>query len=852
MVLYYGRRTTGPELDYGSTGSGQLRGCVFNTAGQHLWCYALGAWIGRSGATSPTVRLAIYTADAAMTPAGRVGYSAAFTAATLYVDITGGSSNEPAIEQADNGLVATACRLYAGTRYAIAYLTTGAGAGHSMRQANAISVDNAHFYEEYGLAQPPPSSFAGYTDIGTQGQMSLWALCDANVPPQTPATGLAPSGSITSTTPTITADYRDQNAGHAGGTDRGDQLNQSKIQVRRVSDQVIFWDATVTATSAEKAADAVSVTYGGTALVRGTAYEWRIQQSDQFNAWSAWSAWTSFTPSALGSVTATAPTGKIETRQPSFGGTWSHQTGLSTNAVHVEILTLQGAVLQTSPIITQTVANGAAFTVTWAASAFSTLAWGTSYRVHIRGRDTNNVWSDWSAAISFNTDAAPSIPANLSPTGGQVFTSLPLLTATLTDTDDTTATGLTATFRITRPDATTVDVTPTYNTTTQKWQYPTTTTQLNQYGTYQWKTTAFDGTLYSGEATSLATASFSANATFQYQTGPAVTVTAPANNATIATATLSVTWSAIANQNRYRVLLYEDNSSAIHYDSGWIVGTATSFTVPSGSYNNNQNYDLVVMLENTVPLQGQSTIVNVAIAYPPATALTNIRATAVRATNDPWETAIRISWDQTTYATPTWQAYVITRRADSGPDQARIDLAVLTSPTQLAFVDYTPVSGAIYTYGVKQRIMTGVDVLESAAVEVTAQVTLGGVVLSDISDAGGHRVVLRNTQSRGFEREVEEAVYRPLAKTAPSTIRMKTRYWQVPLDAQLITDTWSTAAQKAAALDDLDGLQSTVCYRDDRGRKRFCKIAAIKITDELPDYYTASLTLREEDYAEGV
>lgn len=847
----YGRHKTAPEADYGVQASGQMRATVYDAAPVNMWVTKIGGWVGRNTGTNATVRWALYETDASKNPTSRVGYTLAQTVSVSMVDQTGGASYDPLID-------GVALKIESGKRYGIAALPTAAAIAHSMRQASAITADNEQFYDRTGLSQPPPDPFGSYS-AATNGHQSFWAEGWENVAPFAPSAGLYPTGTITETTPTIAFNFKDNNGTWGttggGGVDTGDQLNQYRIQARQTGTTTLIWDTAYTATSAEKAADAASRAWGGSALTRGVQYEWRAKCSDQFGTYSDYSAWTTFTPANLGYVTLdSTPTGKQESNTPAFNGRWNHQSALAMTRVQVRLKSSTGTVLQTGADydiadVASSALPGTLFTVPWANTGFTALAWGTSYRYEIRGYDGTN-WSDWSTYRTFNTNAAPTVPVLSSPATGAIVTAYPLLTFTMSDADDTTATGLTGVIRITRPDLSTVDVTPTYNTTTAKWQFQTTAVEVPAFGVYSWKATGFDGTLYSGEATVLGSATFSSANTFDYQNGPVVTVTSPADLATIATASLPVSWTA-TGQVKYQVIVYADSSPTIIYDSGLITSAVQTHDIPPGYLRNGVSYDLVVSVTNATPLTGSSSIVNIAVAFTAPTAVANFQVNPAKIGIDPWDTAIRLTWDQTSYSAPEFQQTIIYRSAAGGPDASRIILARITSPSTVQFVDYTPASGYEYTYGITVTTVTGVDSLESAEVQGSATVTLLGTVLTLVGNGGTYRAALLNVRERDFDRQIQEAVYQSPAATKPVTVRALARYWNGSYEGAIIGDTTATAKQRWDELDALDAQQGTVCIRDGRQRKRFCKIVDLNATDELTDWHSFTMQVREETFTEG-
>ncbi|MGI8475157.1 MAG: hypothetical protein ACR2OO_02100, partial [Thermomicrobiales bacterium] len=508
-LVFIGRHVSDPEADYAFVNAGQMRACVFDTLTQSVWVHTAGVVAGRSGASSPTGRIAVYghgSFDNVLNP--RLGYFQSFTASTYYVDNTGGALYERALEVSAADPLTKGVLVRSGSGVFGAILMTGAGGTVSMRQASAITAQDTTFYDRSGLAQPPPAPFGSYS-ASTQGHLSIYFIADANVAPNAPA-NMLPAGSTPDLIPTFSANFRDLNGAYGTssglGADRGDAMGQYQIQCRRVSDAAAFWmPSTFPPSASEVTANAFSRPYGGATLVRGTAYEWRSRVADRDLAWGAYSAWTAFTPTSAGTVTLQdAPTGKQETVQPGpFQFRWTHATGLSTNAVEIRLRDAGGNVVRTSPTIVKTTASAAApgtlDSVTWAQTAFADLNWGDADTYEVRGRDTAGAWGGWSAGRSFTVNAAPPVPTSLSPSGSAVRTALPVLTAVMNDPDDTPATGELVKFEIlsnagavlvTRPASLRAG-------TADTWDYQTTSTDLASFATYRHRAYGYDGTVYS-------------------------------------------------------------------------------------------------------------------------------------------------------------------------------------------------------------------------------------------------------------------------------------------------------------------------------------------------------------------
>lgn len=853
----YGRYVTAVEADYGVMSAGDMRASLYDASDYDIWVVSGSLWCGKSSGTNATMRVAGYegASNALSSTSDLTQYTDAITVNTSMTSGSGGA--------AFTGTFATPWLLRSGRQYGGAALVTGAGIEHSMKQAAAITADNELFYQRTGLSQPPPDPFGAFTS-STEGHLSLWFTGYENEAPLAADT-LSPSGTINETAPTFSGAFRDLNGAYGtssgDGFDTGDQLNQYQVQVRASGSTTLLWNTTYTATSAERAADAMSRAYGGSTLTRGTTYEWRVRMSDDASEWGAWTDWTEFTPSNLGYITLhSTPSGKTEDASPDFLAKWTHQAALSTNAVQIKIRDANtGAAVMTSGVIAKTVASsaapGTAFTFTWAQTGFSLdLAWGRNYTYEIRGRDTNNVWSDWSAAKAFNTNAGPSIPSGLSPRNSQVVTAYPLLSCVFTDTDDTTATGLTGGVTIVRPDLSTTTATLTYNATTAKWEYQTTGTQITATGTYQWTAWSYDGTLYSGESTTSGGRTDSAPASFVYAVGPTVTITNLSDGDTVATASQLVEWSS-SGFTDWEVLLYEEGTTTLVYSSGSIsegsTQTTGSHTIPSGYYRNGSNYDIVVTVIDATLLVGSTTPLTIEIAYTAADAVANVQATAFKVGTDIHESAIRVTWDATAYTAPEFVEYVVTRSASGGVDASQIVLARITSPTGTGVVDYFPASGYDYTYGVSVTILTGLDELQSDPVDATVSLAIEETVLCLVSDPGTYRAILTNVTERSMEAQNERATYVPLSDSLPTTVRAASRYKALPVTAKITGDSVQTAVQRRAELDGLDAALGTVCMRYADGSKYFVDMQGLKITDEHGGFYTATFTAVQQQITEG-
>jgi hypothetical protein len=331
-----------------------------------------------------------------------------------------------------------------------------------------------------------------------------------------------------------------------------------------------------------------------------------------------------------------------------------------------------------------------------------------------------------------------------------------------------------------------------------------------------------------------------------------VTIDSPTDPATVTAATLPVAWTPSA-QAQYRLVLHTAGTSDFHYDTGWVVDAVTNArTIPSGSYENGGEYDLLVGVKDGSSLEGWSSPVSLTVAYTPPATLLDTQAEAEKVDQfDPFETSIHGLWTASTE--PGFTRYLIKRSADGGPDETEIDWLEITSASLAEFVDYTPASGYVYIYRIFQEIAVGDDLLLSDPAVVTASVTLLGVVLTDVADPLNNRAVVRRTgKGRKFKRTRDEAVFLPPATGIPRTIRRRGRYWEPSISFQLIAEDGQTARQHRLRLESLDENAGTLCYRDGEQRKLFVTMPGFEVDDELVEWFSGTIGLRQEGFTEGV
>lgn len=824
----------------GTVSANSQRASVFGAMPTDGWGHTLGFWGGKpSGGSSPSVKLAIWDTDGSGNPDDRLAYNSGVTVNAVESFGGDGQAYEVAVANVNSSFSPStnAVALHSGSKYALGFVSANFSVNHAMTAAaNLGSSDNKLFYNRSSISTPANPN--GYTSSATNGHMTVWIEYQANRTPS--ATIVAPSGTITDTSPAFFANFSDSDQTY------GDVMSLYQIQIYKVSDGSLKWDSGVLGTSAsEKTAAQYSRAYGGSVLQAGVQYKWRTRVADYFGEWSAWTGYTTFTINAGGNATPTSPTGKQNSRQPSpFTASYSHGSSLSTNAVQVRIK--QGStVILDSGTISDTTANGGTISKTWS-TLFSTnnLQWGVSnYTWEIRARDTTSTWGEWSNGKAFTTNNAPSVPTIVAPKNSAVSSSRPLLRATASDADGDT---VTVKARI-KDSGGTVLQTRTMTLVGSEFQYQTVSGDLAAPATFKWDAYSYDGSLYSGAETVEANATKSAEATFIYGSGPVVTITAPTTTVTVANPL--VTWTA-SGQVKYQVKLYETGTTTLVYDSGQITSATQSHTIPSGYIINGESYDLTVDVTNATPLTGTSSITTFTVAYTPPATITSFLASPQYQTFDLVPSSIRLTWDAS--AATGFSQYILTRRETGQDTSQAVVLDRLTNQATTEWTDYMPVSGVEYTYSIVQATITGLDEIQSAAAESQTQIDLEYAVLVNVFDAGTYRVNLRLDSERGFDHIDDLVLEQTWGRSKPVGIYGTTQYDVFNGTFTLATDEVTSAANHINALRDLWKSRATICYRDERGRKFFAKITKFTEKDRRIQYYTVSLTLTEVHFAEGV
>lgn len=850
-ILRYGRYSASPEGGFGIIASNKGRGSVFNALSSTIIVYRAGFFGGRNDATAPTSRLAVYGATAGEPDGSRLGLTSSFNPSTSMTGSSGGQKYEADMV---TPFVATA-----GFRYLVLVTALNQPLGHS--QVDAVNLPdqlNKDFYEVNISSSSPPSPWSGY-DFGYEGGMTVWMEGMINVAPNKP-TGILPSGNINSTSFNLESDFSDANETLPNGA-AYDKVKRVRVMVRRQGTTTLIMNYEYAATPTEQSTKHTSIPYNGSAVSLGDNLQVQIQHQDQAGAWSVVSDWTNFTINPAGSVAKpTAPTGKQLTLTPGpLVARWTHISALAANRARVRIK--QGVSAGTASIVAQTgdltissVANNTDASITWAATGFAsdTLEWSQDdYWVEVSLRDTAGVWSPYSPAQSFSTDMRPTIPYNRAPTGATPVTALPKLQAFATDDDDIDS-SLVYEFEITRADTTFVVRTGTWNSTTNRNEYQTTSTDLPSFQTFSWRVRSYDGTLYSDWSSSISVA---------YVLGPTVTVTAPTTGSTVTIANPLVTWT-VTGQVSYRVQFwamspYGQMGTALAVpvlalDSGLVTTGTLSYQVIAGSLKNKTDYKMVVAVTNSAPVTGYSSDVLFTVNYATPVALTGVIFQPTRVGLDSAPTAIQGQWEAPNYPASQVDRIEIRRREVGQTIDQAVLMFRITTDGQLSIMDERPRSGTDYLYSISYFVRVGADLLESDAVEIQARVDLKGTVISAMVSGTVLRAELVYVRSTKHKLNFDQVKRKPLGAKKGRSIRGSFQSWDWDGVYRLRTDNNSTANQKIDQIRAMVEQAGAVCIRDERRRVQYSTIDSYEEVDLTLGRFDVALSFSEEYVLDGV
>lgn len=599
-----------------------------------------------------------------------------------------------------------------------------------------LSAPNVSFTRRNVDTPLPTNPFGSGQDVISQPPAAIYCTFVDSTKPTITLTSPASGASMTNDAPTLEANVTDIDS------TRGDLISSYDVELRVNNAATNLWAAHFLASASEQLAAHITRPYAGPDLTGGVTYQWRMRAQDMTGEWSDWTAYLAFTISNIGIVdisTTAVPTGKVDGNSAaiSWQARWWHTQNLAADMVQVLIETSAGVALMTGPQIAKAIAAadqppGTAFTVTAVQAGIGALPYGQSLQWRIRARASNGVWSGYSEAVPFQTNALPTTPLIVSPANKATSTSrLTLVVASRdADADDNPLTDVVWTFEITEKLTSTVRtvVADTYDPVLGRASIKLTPTQVPNEGIYTWRARGQDVS-----AGDFGYSAWSAVSEFTFGAGPVVTMTNPAEGETQFTLTPRIDWETDDIQTAYELVIYPLDASGGRLTSvittGKVASANTFYDVPAGKLVKGTTYEILLSSWDEGDLQGAAPSRRFLVQFGAIEGLVDVLVSVVARAGDVEPTTPVITWIPTKYptspsATGQFVSYLVKRwSVAQGPSASAVTLREVTNAAQIMFFDHHAPPNEPLVYAVSQRVKLSTGAIVESA-ETTAQVTI--------------------------------------------------------------------------------------------------------------------------------
>ena len=357
--------------------------------------------------------------------------------------------------------------------------------------------------------------------------------------------------------------------------------------------------------------------------------------------------------------------------------------------------------------------------------------------------------------------------------------------------------------------------------------------------TYKWKVRTHDGQGWGA---------WSDWNLFTVTAGLLASVTSPTEAEEKTGLPVTVQWSmsgGTAPQTQYRVMLYAADGSTLLEDSGWQSGSANSYALTYSGWLNLTTYKVKVGIRDSstpTPLEAWSSLRTFSTDWTPPPAPGNVSASAVLTGNP----HIHLSWDQS--GESDFVRYEVWRRC--GGETAYLRIAVITEKATTTYDDYLCTLTSTWEYVVKQVVIVNDEEVPSdpAAMVSAALTMLSAAYLHDTTDEAGVYVVLQLEPDRSFRHHLDRSVRFPWGSTKPVEVVGEAEWWTFQVSMTWLMEDDASRGVLSAML--VNG--NTLCYRDGRGRKYFCRPDETGEADAWPAQFSESIPFVEIDFCEVV
>jgi hypothetical protein len=443
-------------------------------------------------------------------------------------------------------------------------------------------------------------------------------------------------------------------------------------------------------------------------------------------------------------------------------------------------------------------------------------------KIRIRAYDGTSYgpWDESNGVFTIQHNQAPTIPTNLSPSGGtpKDRASVIRLSWQHNDANGDPQAKFDLQWRL--------QGSQTWNTvsqvtTNQYWDAPPGTFPK---GTIEWQVRTYDQSGLSSPYSNIQT--------FFAGDKPAnPTITDPVNGATVPVANPVVQWSSVG-QTAYHVKLLDATGSSLL----WEIQTNSTNKAQTIQYDlqNNTDYKIQVAIKNADNLWSDFVTVNIHVSYtPPAVPIV---------TTTKGQGIITVSIDNPTPSgtQPNVSYNDLYRRKQGESTWTRIATNI---PADASFVDYTPASGQVYEYFVRAW---GDNGTYSDSLIVNESISFIGIWLHEADNPLNTLHQFKLVSDRSENWQPTAAMMQFAGRRLPVAEYDETEQRSVSVKLTMLKD-----SNDREALEKLIRSKNTLCYRDARGRKMFCHAFELPIEDEFFGN-TVSLTFEEVSYTEEV
>lgn len=306
-------------------------------------------------------------------------------------------------------------------------------------------------------------------------------------------------------------------------------------------------------------------------------------------------------------------------------------------------------------------------------------------------------------------------------------------------------------------------------------------------------------------------------------------ITFPTPGTVMPTQNLTVEWAHVPGQTHYEIQLLE-NGQVVR---SVIQNSSNNQVTLSGWLENNKSYIVRVRIVTNIGIWSDWTEVNISVSFtPPARPI-------IHFVEEKELSAIKLYIENPspTGTQPDVVSQDLYRRKRGGQ---WVKIAAELEPNA-QFIDYTPASNVIYEY---RAIARGDNDVSTTGNIYSFSIEVEYAILQNANNPEEYirlEIIRDRTNNRNFNATLKKFVgrKRPVAEFSET------------LENNLTLEFLISHEEYEKLIQQLER-QETLLYRDSKRRKIYCIVPSASIKDEVSGRYSATMTLNEVDYTEGV